>query len=212
MVFIFYNKHTCQTEISLSAKKKKSSKSGGAKKAIGDLCSEQFETTLCFLGAGGHVKISGILNLWAFGVEQPLDEVSSTPSEFIWSSIFEKSLEPVVVVVVEELDLEGKFLDIASWFLRCTSLFLKFFLLGFLVGLLVVVVLPDGAIWNTMIKLASARIFSWRASNKLKPLPNLQGRLLVKHKTYTRKPYWNTIKLLISLKSSGKREKKCSNL
>lgn len=52
-----------QTEISRSAKKKKSSKSGGAKKAIGVLCKEQFETTLCFLGAGGHVEISGIRNL-----------------------------------------------------------------------------------------------------------------------------------------------------
>lgn len=145
MIFIFY-KHTCQTEISLSAKKKKSSKSGGAKNAIGDLCSEQFETTLCFLGAGGHVKISGILNLWAFGVEQPLEEVSSasTPSE-VKSPIFELKL-----VVVEEL--EGKLLD-AFWFLGCTSFFLKYFLLGFLVSLLVVVVLPDGAIWNNMMKL-----------------------------------------------------------
>lgn len=145
MIFIFY-KHTCQTEISLSAKKKKSSKSGGAKNAIGDLCSEQFETTLCFLGAGGHVKISGILNLWAFGVEQPLEEVSSasTPSE-VKSPIFELKL-----VVVEEL--EGKLLD-AFWFLGCTSVFLKYFLLGFLVSLLVVVVLPDGAIWNNMMKL-----------------------------------------------------------
>lgn len=145
MIFIFY-KHTCQTEISLSAKKKKSSKSGGAKNAIGDLCSEQFETTLCFLGAGGHVKISGILNLWAFGVEQPLEEVSSasTPSE-VKSPIFELKL-----VVVEEL--EGRLLD-AFWFLGCTSFFLKYFLLGFLVSLLVVVVLPDGAIWNNMMKL-----------------------------------------------------------
>ena len=52
-----------QTEISLSAKKKKSSKSGGAKKAIGVLCNEQLERALCFFGAGGHVSISGIRNL-----------------------------------------------------------------------------------------------------------------------------------------------------
>lgn len=51
-----------QTEISLNAKKKNSSKSGEAKKAIGGvLCKEQFEgTDLRFFGAGGHVWISGI--------------------------------------------------------------------------------------------------------------------------------------------------------
>lgn len=65
-------KHDDQTEISRRAKKKKSSKSGGAKKAIGVLRNEQFGlTTLCFFGAGGQVTISGIRNLSALGVEQP---------------------------------------------------------------------------------------------------------------------------------------------
>jgi len=45
-----------------SAKRKKSSISGGAKKAIGPLLTEQFCTTLLFIGARGHVKISGIRN------------------------------------------------------------------------------------------------------------------------------------------------------
>jgi len=134
--------YICQTEISRSAKKKKSSKSGGAKNAIGDLSNEQFETSFCFFGAGGHVEISGIRNLWAFGVQQPLEGIS-TP-------IFEKSPE-VEVEVEEELE-EGKFLDIASWlFLECGSRFLKWFdLLG---CFLVLLILPDGAIWNWMIKL-----------------------------------------------------------
>lgn len=136
MILVFC-KHACQTEISRSAKKKKSSKSGGAKNAIGDLCNEQFETSLCFLGAGGHVEISGIRNLWALGVQQPL-EGTSTPSKSI-SPIFEQSSE----VVVEEL--EGKFVD-ASLFLEGESRFLKRLLLGFLAGL--VLVLPDGAIWR----------------------------------------------------------------
>ena len=63
-----------QTETSPRAMKKKSSKSGGAKKAIGDLLSEKFG--LLFLGAGGHVCISGMRNLLAFGVEKPLFEMS----------------------------------------------------------------------------------------------------------------------------------------
>lgn len=153
IIFIFY-KHTCQTEISRSAKKKKSSKSGGAKNAIGDLCREQFETSLCFFGAGGHVEISGIRNLCAFGVQQPLEGISTTPSKSM-SPIFEKS--PELVVLEEQLE-EGKFLDIiASWcliFLECAAslFFLKLFLLGcFLLGLVLLLILPDGAIsnWST---------------------------------------------------------------
>lgn len=50
-----------QTETSLR-EKKKSSKSGGVKNESGDLRKEQFESTLGFFGAGGHVEISGILN------------------------------------------------------------------------------------------------------------------------------------------------------
>ena len=57
-----------QTEMSGRAMKKKSSNSGGAKKAIGDRRKEQSEMGLCFFGPGGHVRISGILNLSAFGV------------------------------------------------------------------------------------------------------------------------------------------------
>lgn len=62
------------------ATKKKSSNSGGAKKAMGDRRSEQSETALGFFGAGGHVKISGILCLSAFGVLQPPSEHSSPNS------------------------------------------------------------------------------------------------------------------------------------
>lgn len=51
-----------QTETSLSATKKKCSKSGGEKNESGDLRKEQLERTLGFFGAGGHVEISGILN------------------------------------------------------------------------------------------------------------------------------------------------------
>lgn len=144
----------CQTEISRSAKKKKSSKSGGAKKAIGVLCKEQFETTdLCFLGAGGHVKISGIRNLWAFGVEQPLEGSTSTVPSKSMSVIFGKSL---MELVVEELGGD-KLLD-ASWFLECTIFFLKWLLLlVFLVGL--AFVWPEGAIWIRMRK-ASDLLYS----------------------------------------------------
>ncbi|KAK2967823.1 hypothetical protein RJ640_027717 [Escallonia rubra] len=67
-----------QAGISPSANTKKSSKSGGAKKAIGLLRKEQLEATLLFFGAGGHVTISGILYFCAFGVEQPpLNSASS---------------------------------------------------------------------------------------------------------------------------------------
>lgn len=59
-----------QTETSLRENIKKSSKSGGVKNESGDLRKEQFESTLGFFGAGGHVEISGILNFWPFGVEQ----------------------------------------------------------------------------------------------------------------------------------------------
>ena len=61
-----------QTEMSGTGKaQKKSSNSGGAKKAMGDRRNEQSEAGLGFFGAGGHVRISGILNLSAFGVLQP---------------------------------------------------------------------------------------------------------------------------------------------
>ena len=83
-----------QTETSLSAMKKKSSKSGGAKNDSGDLRKEQFESTLGFFGAGGHVEISGILNFWPFGVEQALLETSIT-SGISMSLSFDESCELV---------------------------------------------------------------------------------------------------------------------
>lgn len=64
----------------LKAKKKKSSISGGAKKAIGDRFVRQFGVTLLFFGAGGHVKISGILNLFPFGVQHPFLLLASSSS------------------------------------------------------------------------------------------------------------------------------------
>lgn len=57
-------------------RKKKSSKSGGAKKEMGDLrrekglLEESRDLGFFFLGAGGHVEASGIRNLWPLGVEQ----------------------------------------------------------------------------------------------------------------------------------------------
>ena len=57
--------------MSRNANKKKSSISGGEKAAIGELRSEHLAATLFFFGGGGHDKISGNLNLFAFGVEQP---------------------------------------------------------------------------------------------------------------------------------------------
>lgn len=55
-----------------SAKTKKSSTSGGAKKAICLLLKAQFCATFCFFGAGGHVSISGIRDFSDFGVQHPL--------------------------------------------------------------------------------------------------------------------------------------------
>lgn len=65
-----------------SATKKNSSKSGGAKKAIGLLLrKEQFELRigLLFFGAGGHVFISGIRNFFAFGVAHLSLSITSNP-------------------------------------------------------------------------------------------------------------------------------------
>jgi len=64
----------------LIAEKKKSSISGEAKNAIGDLLflDDEHDVTLLFLGAGGHVSTSGILNLLPFGVEQTLEHISSS--------------------------------------------------------------------------------------------------------------------------------------
>ncbi|XP_014511390.1 exocyst complex component SEC15B-like [Vigna radiata var. radiata] len=53
----------------LIAEKKKISISGEEKNAIGDFLEEHVMETLLFLGAGGHVETSGILNLLPFGVE-----------------------------------------------------------------------------------------------------------------------------------------------
>lgn len=80
--------------------------SGGAKKAIGFLCNEQFDITLCFLGAGGHETISGNRNLWAFGVEHELVEISTSSKSK--PSILEQLSKLVLVIVVVEEELEDK--------------------------------------------------------------------------------------------------------
>ncbi|XLU45605.1 hypothetical protein S245_040419, partial [Arachis hypogaea] len=73
-----------QVDTFFSAVKKKSSISSGevveAKSEIGDLFDENLGITLFFFGGGGQVKISGILNLFAFGVEQPLLLITSSTS------------------------------------------------------------------------------------------------------------------------------------
>lgn len=84
-------------------KKKKSSISGEAKKAIGEgLCKEQFEfefeKSLRFLGAGGHILISGILNLSAFGVLQHSSSSSSSKAQLLETDFSSK------LMVVEELE------------------------------------------------------------------------------------------------------------
>ena len=135
MIFLYFSiiQPRNQTEISRSATKKKSSKSGDAKNAIGVLFNG-LESTLGFFGAGGHVEISGIWNLWAFGVEQSLVESSDTSK-----SMFEDSL---MELIVEHL------VDI-SWFLTFLCCLLKWALLDFLLNLLLVAaVVPEGAIWD----------------------------------------------------------------
>lgn len=140
MIFLL-NEPKSQTMISRRANEKKSSKSGGAKKAMGVRRSkEQFEGTLCFFGAGGHVKIGGIWNRGPFGVEQPL-EVTSTPSSTSMMLIFDKWSE----LVIEELT--AKSMDISLFFDRL-SRFLYWVLLGFLV--LLFLLLLDEAIWENI--------------------------------------------------------------
>lgn len=65
-----------------NARKKKSSISGGAKKLIAAedellLLDRNFGATLGFIGAGGHDKISVILNFLPFGVQQPAAAVGA---------------------------------------------------------------------------------------------------------------------------------------
>lgn len=160
-----------QTETSRTATKKKCSKSGGVKNESGDLLKEQFESTLCFFGAGGHVEISGILNFCPFGVKQMLLETSIT-SEISISFSFEESCE----LLVKQQDFELTVADVAVkfvfffWvvcfcFLKCVFLALVLLLVVILVVfvvdvdvvvgifvlevllLLFVVVLPEGAIF-----------------------------------------------------------------
>lgn len=161
MYLILLLTHKNQTETSRSATKKKCSKSGGEKNERGDLRKEQLGSTLGFFGAGGHVEISGILNFWPFGVEQALLmlelETSITSGISMWSPSFEESWE----LIEEQLEIEGKTVVIIScfllWVLCCC--FLKcVVLLGCLVlvlplllvvgvGVVVVFVLPEGAIF-----------------------------------------------------------------
>lgn len=153
-----------QTETSRSATKKKCSKSGGTKNESGDLRKEQLERTLGFLGAGGHVEISGILNFWPFGVEHGLKDTSMT-SEPCMSTSFEESCE-----LMEE-QLEGKTVGTRSvscflllfvcccccccFFLNCAVLLCCLVLLvvvvfvfeAVLVDVAAAVVLPEGAIF-----------------------------------------------------------------
>lgn len=141
MILIIWYEQTFQTR---SEQKKKSSKSGGAKKAIGLLRKEQPDTILCFLGAGGHVWISGIRNLSAFGVEHALVEIS-TLSKSKPESIFEHPLQPVE-------ELEGKSsIFVASFMLfgLITAVFLYWVFLSVLLLLVVsaeALFLPVGAI------------------------------------------------------------------
>ncbi|PNX88417.1 hypothetical protein L195_g044521, partial [Trifolium pratense] len=85
--------------------KKKSSISGEENNAIGDLLIDKHAAegfTLLFLGAGGHVNISGILNLLAFGVQQPLDDGDDDDDEVILLgsvSVFSTEEEVIAVVV-----------------------------------------------------------------------------------------------------------------
>ncbi|KAI4305087.1 hypothetical protein L6164_028476 [Bauhinia variegata] len=113
--------------MSRRATKKKSSRSGGAKNEIGVLCKEQFGSTLGFFGAGGHVEISGIRNLSAFGVVQPLAE----------TSIISESMSPMFEESLGNFDeqLPDIPLDDISWFLLCGFCFLKWVILGDIFGI-----------------------------------------------------------------------------
>jgi len=98
---------------------------------MGDFFDEHFVVTLLFIGAGGQDKISGILNLWAFGVEQPTI-LSLSPSWSLMLTVHD-SLELVEVV----LWLQGRSLDGSSHFGTICCLL-------HLVDLLVF----DGAMWG----------------------------------------------------------------
>lgn len=117
-----------------NATKKKSSNSGGAKKAIGDRRNEQSETGLGFFGAGGHVRISGILCLSAFGVLQPPS--MSEQSSVNWTMSFRAAA--------------------GIWFCFCCCCFFVFliFLVSFKLGkfllVLAAIVATEGAIFNKL--------------------------------------------------------------
>lgn len=86
-------------------RKKNSSISGEAKKEIGEgFCEEQFEVILCFFGAGGHILISGILNLSAFGVlhssKSELEEADSSMAAMAAMAMeLETSISSVLLVL-----------------------------------------------------------------------------------------------------------------
>lgn len=114
------------------ATKKKSSNSGGAKKAMGDRRNEQSETALGFFGAGGHVRISGILCLSAFGVLQPPSEHSSPNS----------TMSFCVTAAGISVFCSGCFLFVVF------LIFFVSFKLGKLLLVLVATLAPEGAIFE----------------------------------------------------------------
>lgn len=136
-----------QADIFRSATKKKRSKSGGAKKAIGFLCiDEQFVITRRFFGAGGQVVISGIRNLFAFGVEQGLLLVSMTPNST--PSIFSGVLLKVLAG-----DVQGGHISGVSSFCNSLFCFLQMVLLD--LRMLLVFLLHDGPIFEGQISAAA---------------------------------------------------------
>lgn len=95
--------HKLYTDTFLSAEKKKRSISGEENNAIGDRLMDKhtpLEVTLLFLGAGGHVNTWGILNFFAFGVQQPFDEDITFFS--VSSTMLRSSLTTTSVFSTEE--------------------------------------------------------------------------------------------------------------
>lgn len=104
---------------------KKSSISGGAKKTICLRRNTQFFVTLGFLGAGGHVSNSGILDFWAFGVQQP----PSPPGEASTAGEGEGGENDVVeeehVDTIVDADVWSRVVLVLVLLLCCGSCFLK---------------------------------------------------------------------------------------
>jgi len=99
----------------LTGEKKKISISGEEKNAIDFLEEHVMGRTLLFLGAGGHVETSGILNLLPFGVEHISSSFWSSSSPFTSLVPEEKEEEEEVEVV------DFFFCILSSTFLRLIS-------------------------------------------------------------------------------------------